>query len=268
MAIQIGLGRFFAWKLRSSVFYAVHLKTGQCAALDEALGTYRKARAAWAEMAEQARGVYVKNIAFGPEANLRGHWLDRLAAIDQDIADMEKVPSGSQSQRFTQAPGHTLPGDGRGLGRARPRSPGAPESSLAALPPRAAGHVPPGRAADNRAIARRDRRGVAAGRGFAPLPARQPGRELPRGEHAIPAARYIAAVIPADYTNSPYPLEYFFVCRDAKNRAWLHPGFREEPLQSTVLRGSPGVRRRDSIGGRGCACRAAWCEAAARVQPS
>ena len=36
------------------------------------------------------------------------------------------------------------------------------------------------------------------------------------------------AVIPADYTKSPYPLEYFFRLVDAEHQAWLHPGFRED----------------------------------------
>src|SRR5262249_36632964 len=33
------------------------------------------------------------------------------------------------------------------------------------------------------------------------------------------------AVIPGDYTGSPYPLQYYFELRDAQARAWLYPGF-------------------------------------------
>ena len=32
------------------------------------------------------------------------------------------------------------------------------------------------------------------------------------------------ASIPAAYTDSPYPLQYYFVVRGAGARAWLHPG--------------------------------------------
>ena len=46
----------------------------------------RKARAAWAGLGEQARKAYSQDITFGYEPQLRGHWLDRLPAIDQDIA--------------------------------------------------------------------------------------------------------------------------------------------------------------------------------------
>ena len=52
--LQIALGRFFAAKFRSGVLYAIHQKSGDRAALEEALKAYRKARAAWAGMKESA----------------------------------------------------------------------------------------------------------------------------------------------------------------------------------------------------------------------
>jgi hypothetical protein len=88
--IQVGLGRFFAWKLRAAALWSLHERSGDFAALREALKTYRAARAAWAELAERAASVYVPDIAYGQAANLRGHWQDRLAAIDLDIADMQQ----------------------------------------------------------------------------------------------------------------------------------------------------------------------------------
>ncbi len=36
--------------------------------------------------------------------------------------------------------------------------------------------------------------------------------------------RYRSA-IPAGYTTSPYPLEYFFTLHDGPGTAWLYPGF-------------------------------------------
>jgi hypothetical protein len=35
---------------------------------------------------------------------------------------------------------------------------------------------------------------------------------------------YVAA-IPSGYTDSPYPLQYYFELKSAPDRAWLHPGF-------------------------------------------
>lgn len=36
------------------------------------------------------------------------------------------------------------------------------------------------------------------------------------------------ATIPAEYTDSPYPLIYFFELRDGSGQAWLYPGFSAE----------------------------------------
>jgi len=33
------------------------------------------------------------------------------------------------------------------------------------------------------------------------------------------------ATIPADYSDSPYALQYFFELRDRLGRAWMYPGF-------------------------------------------
>ena len=33
------------------------------------------------------------------------------------------------------------------------------------------------------------------------------------------------AAIPGSYTDSPYPLQYYFELKSAPDRAWLYPGF-------------------------------------------
>ena len=33
------------------------------------------------------------------------------------------------------------------------------------------------------------------------------------------------ATIPGEYTNSPYPLEYYFELHNGAGQAWLYPGF-------------------------------------------
>jgi hypothetical protein len=35
------------------------------------------------------------------------------------------------------------------------------------------------------------------------------------------------ATIPADYTNSQYPLQYYFELKEEPDKAWLYPGFTE-----------------------------------------
>ena len=86
--IMAGLGRFFAAKFRAAVAYGRGSNP-------EALAEYRKARAAWAQLANTAKDVYRPDVTFGYDYQLRGHWLDRLAAIDEDIARMEKLPAAT-----------------------------------------------------------------------------------------------------------------------------------------------------------------------------
>ena len=90
ISIQAGVGRFFAHKFRSGVLYAIFDASGDPEALEWALGQYHQARDEWAKLAALASGVYMSDVSYGPEKHLRGHWSDRLAAIDDDIAEMEK----------------------------------------------------------------------------------------------------------------------------------------------------------------------------------
>jgi len=72
------------------VLWSLYESTGDRAALTEAVKAYRTARQAWVAMAEMAKTIYVPDITYGPNANLRGHWMDRIPGIDGDLADMEK----------------------------------------------------------------------------------------------------------------------------------------------------------------------------------
>jgi len=91
VSIQCGLGFFFASKFRAATLFALYDRSGHSPALEQAIALYKKARAAWAVFAEEAKTVYRSDVTFGPEYFQRGHWFDRLRAIDVDIADMEKL---------------------------------------------------------------------------------------------------------------------------------------------------------------------------------
>lgn len=97
VSMQAGLGQFFGAKFRSGVLYAIFEKSGDPTALQEALKAYQKARAFWADLANQAKGVYKSDVTIGERAYLRGHWLDRLPAIDEDIAEMAKMQKQTKS---------------------------------------------------------------------------------------------------------------------------------------------------------------------------
>jgi hypothetical protein len=97
IAIVAALGRFFAGKMRAAVFFELFARTGSRVALRRAIVAYRVARGAWLSAATRAEGAYVPDITFGPQPWLRGHWADRLPAIDADLQDMEDPRGGGRS---------------------------------------------------------------------------------------------------------------------------------------------------------------------------
>jgi len=103
IALQNGVGRFFAAKFRAGVLYRIFEKTGDRAALQQAIALYKSARASFADIADRARGVYMSDITVGETAVLRGHWLDRLPAMDKDIATLEAKLSGAGSANAAAA---------------------------------------------------------------------------------------------------------------------------------------------------------------------
>ena len=84
----------------SGVLYRIYEQTGDRAALEDWLKPYRAARAAWAELANRAKASMFPILRSG-NPQLRGHWLDRLPAIDTDIAlvaaRLEKAGVGAPS---------------------------------------------------------------------------------------------------------------------------------------------------------------------------
>ncbi|MCZ6793831.1 MAG: twin-arginine translocation signal domain-containing protein [Planctomycetota bacterium] len=218
VTVEAGLGRFFAEKLRAASAYAYHEKTGDRAALKEAIRRYRAARDAWAELARAAKGVYVDDITFGRSAVLRGHWADRLAAIDEDVAAMEDRAAGSPAPAAPRrAPSWTsLVADLRSpFGSRRP-------------PPRCQ-HLPPASFRPGEPVPVE----MAVESGHRLASARLHYRHVNQADEGqvqemVPTStdgRRRRAVIPGEYTRSPYPLMYYFELHDALGDAWLHPGF-------------------------------------------
>jgi hypothetical protein len=201
--IQAALGRFWAGKLRAAVGYALHARTGDPDALTGAVAEYRRARDAYARAAELG-AAYKSDLTFGPEPFLRGHWRDRLGAIDQDIEAM-----AAQIGRPTgvQAKGPSLEAI---LTRQRP------EIELIHQPPTS---FEPGARLDLEArvpdgialrAARLHYRRVTQGERWRSVDLAPGGS--PRGE------------IPGEYTDSPFPLQYFFELHRADGQVWRWPG--------------------------------------------
>jgi hypothetical protein len=215
--IQSCLGRFFAWKLRSGTLYELYQQSGDTAALEEALKAYRRARTHWADAANQAKGVYLADITYGSETNLRGCWLDRLPAIDDDIRDMENrlarakqvaAPAESTDREKVQSAVREV--------LSRPTRPSLPCRHTVPA------HFEPGQPV-------RIELSVEPRSGFEGITVRLHYRHVNQGEYYVTQempskANLYAAVIPGSYTNSPYGLQYFFELRTRQGGAWLFPG--------------------------------------------
>jgi hypothetical protein len=85
-----GLGLYYADLFRAALFYSIYEQTADPGAAAQSLATYRKARDAWANMAERADKIYSTDISYGDIPVRRGHWADRLPGIDHDLAEMER----------------------------------------------------------------------------------------------------------------------------------------------------------------------------------
>jgi hypothetical protein len=224
--LQIGIGQFFAAKFRSGTLYAIHDQSGDRAALEEAVETYRRAREIWAAFAEAAKGVYASDISFGPRPDQRGHWLDRLPAIDADIAAMAKrldstAQATEQSARVQAATQQAL---------------GRPQRNSVACD-----HTPPPHFVPGEPLPLV----LSVAPSALPISARLYYRHVNQAEHyqmaeATAQGREHHAQIPASYSKSLYPLQYYFELKEeslnqgslkdeslkeGSQTAWLYPGF-------------------------------------------
>ena len=206
IAIQNNLGKFFAAKFRAGVLYGIYTRSADPAALEEALKAYRTAREAWKSIADIANVVYRPDLTFGYAQHLRGTWRDRLDAIDQDIAAMEKTQAAkdkpatsataaivaalSSPHRPVVALQHTAVKKFRA---------GLPVEIIAALPSDSPGKL-------NLCY----RRGNQSETWLT-----VPMETTPTG---------LRASIPADYLASPYPLQYYFEVHLESGGATLYPG--------------------------------------------
>jgi hypothetical protein len=199
------LGLYYANLFRAALFYSIYEQTGDPAAAAQALAAYRKGRDAWANMAERADKIYSADVSYGDIPIRRGNWADRLPEIDHDLAALEQYfgdkpttqepVAGKAIQQTTKAPRptvdikHTVPdvfrsGDDLHLTMIMPAI--VTESILWYR------HV-------NHA-----ERWLCA----------------PMGK----TGNAHSGFIPGSYTNSPYPLQYYFELHTT-DAATLHPPF-------------------------------------------
>jgi hypothetical protein len=207
VAIQAALGRFFAHKMRAGMLWAIHTSTDDATAAAEALRSYRAARAALVQAADAAV-VYVPDLTFGSEPWLRGHWRDRIPAIDADIAEMERLATDTNA----------------GGGDARQQTQAAVAHILATPLRRdmSAQHIAPAR------FKRGEQISLSIATSEDTRSARLHFRHVNQAEAwqtadmRLDGGRFTAAIPPA-YTDSPFALQYYFTLFQT-NSSGLFPG--------------------------------------------
>jgi hypothetical protein len=208
IAVSAGLGRFFGAKFRAGVLYHIFDRTGDRTALEKALESYRSAREAWVGIVARTRGVYMPDITVGELRQLRGHWADRLPDIDADIAAVE-AKLGSARPAQTEGP------VARAIAEALEHPPGRVVTGRHNPPER----FQPGHALALEFTAEKEHASVR-------LHYRRVNQaERWQSEPMRSDGRLWRATIAADYTLSPYPLQYYFELRQAPDSAVLYPGF-------------------------------------------
>ncbi len=174
-------------------------------------------------MAGDAVYVYRKDVTFGPEYFQRGHWQDRLPAIDADIGDMEALlkSAGGPDSTVTVPDARTL---SKIIETILRTPPGMRDTVLRDF------HTPP------KSFRRGDLLTVEADCGHSPETRELASlhlryRRLNQAEvwQSVEMDRpgtTARAVIPANYTDSPFPLHYHFELREKAGMAWLYPGLK------------------------------------------
>ena len=216
--IQAGLGRFFANKFRAGVLYAIFEITNQRPALEQALECYRAARANWAQIAAISSGIYAADLSVSDRFDERGQWSDRLPLIDADIAELQA--------RLTSAAAQT---NGPDLATQQVLKP-------ASRPHWNCRHVL--LSGFHRGSAVPIEITIDGGQQLSSITLHY--RRVNQSEHYQTLAMHpdgtrYRAEIASTYTDSPYPLQYYFELRASPLQVALYPGFNPDPINQPYL---------------------------------
>lgn len=213
IAILESIGRFFAGKLRAATLYEISTGPDPVMLLDEAVDAYRGARAALAESAGRAEGVYVDDLTYGPQAWLRGTWSDRLPAVDRDLGALAALARAAAGERDDVGAERILAAASNGV-RRRGVIHTPPMAFRRGEPIPIAMQIDGAGPADG-TVVRLRYRPVDQSRTYAEL------------EMHGDANRFVASIPGAD-SDTPFAMQYFFAIHDSGGDAWLHPGLGPE----------------------------------------
>ncbi|HLN22213.1 MAG TPA: hypothetical protein VK213_14055 [Bacteroidales bacterium] len=211
LKIMIGLGSFFGARFRSAVLYGIFEQTGDRQSLVLSLDLYKKAREQWSEIAELARDVYKPDITIGENESIRGHWIDRLPAMDHDIELMsgmldKATPSDEQPEKVRLAIQEAISKPARNNINCKHSQPSVFEAGKPVQ--------------------------------LELSPEKQMTKVVLYYRHVNHAERYqtvemkpsgksFTTSIPGEYTVSEYPLQYYFALEEVPGKVTLYPGFNE-----------------------------------------
>lgn len=220
--ILSGIARFFAQKFRASTWVELFLLSKAAVTLDRAEAHLKRAVLAWQGIADIARDVYHDDLTYGPQSWLRGSWQQRLREIEIELTDLQAMRS--------EAPHETV----------------HPDDRTRAAIARLQGRVPVQGLAVGATAPATFRRGEAV-EVRADLAEALPGSGEPvlHYRHVNQAERWrsmpmqrggdgFAAVIPPDYTDSAFHLQ-FYVSAVAGDRVVLAPGLRDDLANEPYL---------------------------------
>ncbi len=208
--IQAELARFFAAKFRAGVLFAIYGRTQDQAALGNCIAHYSSARAHWWTIITLADGVY-GDLSCSDMLSEHGAWADKLPLIDADIIAIRSMLAnarGSDDAMVAAAVQAVL----------KPHTYRAAEVRHAPPPNFAAGQpveLAFGAPAEVTAVTLWYRHVNQA--------------DAWQSVKARPDAGDWRVAIPADYTASPYPLQYYAEVWHGPGEGRLYPGFEAWP---------------------------------------
>jgi hypothetical protein len=224
------LGLHFSRKWRAAILYSIYRKTNDSNAKTEAVAMYTSAISAWQQAAEI--GSVYKAFPYGGKQS--GHWRDRTAGL---IADRDAM----NAKDFTAVTSITThPGPAAAAIATAKSTPSRPVAG--------ASHTPPtifSRGSALELVLATDGNTQSAKLYY---------RHVYQAENwnvtsMTKSGSKFAASIPAAYTQTDFPLQYYFALKKGANSVVLFPGF------DASLSNQPYFHVRSVTGGR---ARSSW----------
>lgn len=216
VSAQSALGMFFANKLRAATAFMIYEKNNDIDNLNDAIYFYRLARESWQQLIALTEDVYVEELGFGDPVNrphLTGHWKDRLPAIDADLNVMQGMlkDKTGESLSFPDSPS---PASAKWL-TPRPQMPPCVHEVPEKFDPGKPLEITLNSGSSLIQIVKLYYRHVNQ--------AEEYNIEPMSKENGV--WRF---TIPASFTDSEFPLMYFFEINDSDGNAWIYPGFDDD----------------------------------------